>query len=233
MSTPPEQPPAPYEPAGRAADPQQHAAPSPGQQYPAPARPRKTGPKVLTFVGVGVLVLGIVLGVVGGVGTARGIADMVPADLVTAQGTAGSDAIGVEQSTTPLTFEATEPGAYIVYEVSRGPAALLAPSAVTAEGPGGPVHIMPPDQSGALPINGWSVYPLGVIGLEDPGSHTLVVDERMATPDAAIAVGAPLDVDSTLAIGTGGLVLLGGFLLGGLGFALTVAGAIWWAVAKR
>jgi hypothetical protein len=46
-------------------------------------------------------------------------------------------------------------------------------------------------------------------------------------------VGGPLNADSVAGIGGSGIVLLIGFLVGGLGFLLLIAGIIWWAVAKK
>ncbi|MFD2792036.1 hypothetical protein ACFS27_00600 [Promicromonospora vindobonensis] len=204
----------------------------PAQYAPAP-RPRKTGPKVLTFTGVAVLVAGVIAGIVGVVGAAGGIADLLPTDLVTTEGTAGSDAIALETSTEPLTFDASDEGAYLVFEVSQDQSARLPASAVTAEGPNGPVGIEPPDQTGALPTNGWSVFPVGVVVPQETGPHTLVVDGAVASPDVGLAVSGPLNVDSVAGIGSSGLVVLVGFLVGGLGFLLLIAGIIWWAVAKK
>ncbi|GAB2479204.1 hypothetical protein GCM10027063_21150 [Promicromonospora xylanilytica] len=204
----------------------------PGRYAQAP-RPRRTGPKVLTFTGVAVLVAGLVTGIVGVVGAAGGIADLLPTDLVTTEGTAGSDAVALETSTEPLTFDASDEGAYLVFEVSHDQSARLPVSAVTAEGPNGPVGIEPPDQTDALPTNGWSVFPVGVLVPQETGPHTLVVDESVASPDVGLAVSSPINVDSVAGVGRSSLLVLGGFLVGGLGFLLLVAGIIWWAVAKR
>jgi hypothetical protein len=213
--------------------------PQPGgaQGYPTPyqpaPKPRKTGPKILTFSGVAVLVAGVIAGIVGVVGAAGGIADLVPTDLVTTEGSAGSDALALGPSTEPLTFDVQDEGAYLVYEVSQGESARLPVSAVTAEGPSGPLSITPPDQVGMLPINGWSVFPVGVLVPSGSGSHTLLVDESVAADDVSLAVNGPLNVDSVAGIGGSGLVILLGFLVGGLGFLLLIAGIIWWAVAKK
>ena len=208
----------------------QYGYPAP---YPPAPRPRKTGPKVLTFTGVAVLVAGLVAGIVGVVGAAGGIADLLPTDLVTTEGTAGSDAIALGASTEPLAFDVPEEGAYLVFEVSQDQSARLPASAVTAQGPTGPVGIEPPDQTGALPTNGWSVFPVGVLVPQETGPHTLVVDEAVATGDVGLAVSGPLNVDNAAGIGSSGLVALLGFLVGGLGFLLLIAGIIWWAVAKK
>lgn len=215
--------------------------PQPGvggaQAYPPPyqpaPRPRKTGPKILTFSGVAVLVAGVIAGVVGVAGAAGGIADLLPTDLVTTEGTAGSDALALGPSTEPLIFDVQDEGAYLVYEVSQGESARLPISAVTAEGPSGPLSITPPDQVGMLPTNGWSVFPVGVLVPSETGSHTLLVDESVAADDVSLAVGGPLNADSVAGIGGSGIILLIGFLVGGLGFVLLIAGIIWWAVAKK
>lgn len=212
-------------------------APGGAQGYPAlyqPApRPRKTGPKILTFSGVALLVAGIIAGIVGVAGAAGGLADLLPTDLVTTEGTAGSDALALGLSTEPLTFEVEGAGAYLVFEVSQGETARLPISAVTAEGPSGPVSIEPSDQSGALPTNGWSVFPVGVLVPTETGSHTLLVAENVAADDVGLAVSAPLNEDSVAGLGGSGLTILIGFLVGGLGFLLLIAGIIWWAVAKK
>jgi hypothetical protein len=209
----------------------------PAQGYPAPyqppPRPRKTGPKILTFTGLAVLVAGVIAGVVGVAGAAGGIADLLPSDLVTTEGTAGSDALALGSSTTPVTFDVQEEAAYLVYEVSDGASARLPISAVTAEGPNGPLSITPPDQVGMVPVNGWSVFPVGVLVSDGIGSYTVAVDPQLAADDVSIAVGGPLNADSVAGIGGSGLVFLIGFLVGGLGFLLLIAGIIWWAVAKR
>jgi hypothetical protein len=202
-------------------------------QYQQAPRPRKTGPKILTFTGLAVLVAGVIAGAVGITGAAGGIADLMPTDLVTTEGTAGSDALALGPSTTPLTFDVPEEGAFIVYEVSDSASARLPISSVTAEGPDGPLGITPPDQVSSVPVNGWSVFPVGVLVPEVTGSHTLVVDPQLAADDVSIAVSGPLNADSVAGIGGSGLVLLVGFLVGGLGFLLLIAGIIWWAVAKK
>ena len=204
--------------------------PVPNQQ---PPRPRRTGPKILTFTGLAVLVAGVIAGVVGVAGAAGGIADLLPSDLVTTEGTAGSDALALGPSTTPVTFDVQEEAAYLVYEVSDGASARLPISAVTAEGPNGPLSITPPDQVGLVPVNGWSVFPVGVLVSDGTGSYTVTVDPQLAADDVSIAVGGPLNADSVAGIGGSGLVILIGFLVGGLGFLLLIAGIIWWAVAKR
>lgn len=208
-----------------------------GQAYPPPfqpaPRPRKTGPKILTFSGVAVLVAGVIAGAVGFAGAAGSIADLLPTDLVTTEGSAGSDALTVGPSTEPVTFDVEGDGAYIIYEVSQGESARLPISAVTAEGPNGPVSITPPDQIAMLPTNGWSVFPVGILVPTETGSHTLFVDESVAGDDVGLAVGVPLNADSAAGIGGSGLLLLLGFLVGGLGFLLLIAGIIWWAVAKK
>ncbi|MEU4361250.1 hypothetical protein [Promicromonospora sp. NPDC023987] len=202
-------------------------------QYPPAPRPRKTGPKVLTFTGAAILVAGLVAGIVGVAGAAGGIADLLPTDLVTTDGTAGSDAIALGASTEPLAFDVPDEGAYLVFEVSQGQSARLPVSAVTAEGPTGSVGIEPPDQTGALPTNGWSVFPVGVLVPQETGPHTLVVAEAVASADVSLAVSAPINVDHVEGIGGSSLIALFGFLVGGLGFLLLVAGIIWWAVAKK
>jgi hypothetical protein len=65
------------------------------------------------------------------------------------------------------------------------------------------------------------------------GSHTLLVDASVAADDVSLAVSTPLNADSVAGIGGSGIVLLIGFLVGGLGFLLLIAGIIWWAVAKK
>ena len=202
-------------------------------QYQQAPRPRKTGPKILTFSGVAVLVAGVIAGIVGVAGAAGGIADLLPTDLVTAEGTAGSDALALGPSTVPLTFDAQDEGAYLVFEVSQSESARLPVSAVTAEGPSGPVRVEPSDQSGRLSSNGWSVFPVGVLVPSGAGSHTLLVDASVAADDVSLAVSTPLNADSVAGIGGSGIVLLIGFLVGGLGFLLLIAGIIWWAVAKK
>jgi hypothetical protein len=207
------------------------------QGYPAPyqpaPRPRKTGPKILTFSGVAVLVAGVIAGIVGVAGAAGGIADLLPTDLVTDEGTAGSDALALGPSTEPLTFDVEDRGAYLVFEVSQDESARLPISAVTAEGPTGPVSVEPSDQSGSLSTNGWSVFAVGVLVPMETGSHTLSVDQNIAADDVSLAVSAPINEDSVAGLGGSGLVILLGFLAGGLGFLLLIAGIIWWAVAKK
>ena len=208
------------------------SAPSEGPTYPPP-RPRRTGPKVLTFSGNAVLVEGMVLGVVGVAGAARGIADVVPTDLVTREGTAGSDALALGPSTTPLPFDVQEQGGYLVLEVSQDPSARLPASAVSAEGPSGPVRMSRPDESGSLEVNGWSVFPVGVLVPDEEGTHAIVVDPQVAAADVGIAVSGPYNAGSVAGIGGSGIVLLIGFLVGGLGLAMLIAGIVWWAVARK
>jgi hypothetical protein len=178
-------------------------------------------------------VAGVIAGIVGVAGAAGGIADLLPTDLVTTEGTAGSDALAFGPSTEPLTFDVQEEGAYLVFEVSQGETARLPVSAVTAEGPSGPVSVEPADQSGSLSTNDWSVFSVGVLVPAETGSHTLLVDESVAADDVSLAVSAPLNADSVAGIGGSGIVILIGFLVGGLGFVLLIAGIIWWAVAKK
>jgi len=213
--------------------------PTPGGQYMYPdpsrpaARPRRTGPKVLTFTAIAILLAGVVAGIVGVVGAAGGIADLLPTDLVTTEGTAGSDALALGPTTEPVPFDVQADGAYLVFEVSRGESARLPVASVTADGPTGPVSIEPPDQTGALPTNGWSVFPVGVLVPSETGPHTLAVDETVAADDVSIAVSGPINADSVAGIGGSGIVVLLGFLVGGLGFLLLIAGIIWWSVAKK
>ncbi|MFE7503974.1 hypothetical protein [Promicromonospora sp. NPDC057488] len=200
---------------------------------PPPERPApRTGPKVLTFSAIAVLVVGMIVGVVGLAGAARGIVDLVPTDLVTSEGTAGSDALALGPSTTPLPFDVREKGAYLALEVSRDPSSRLPASSVTAEGPSGPVRINRPEQSGSLEVNGWSVFPVGVLVPDEEGTHAILVDPQVAADDVSIAVSGPFNAESVAGIGGSGILLLIGFLIGGLGFGMLVAGIIWWAVTK-
>lgn len=208
------------------------SAPSEGPTYPAP-RARRTGPKVLTFGGIAVLVVGMILGVVGAAGAARGVVDLVPTDLVTREGTAGSDALALGPSTTPLPFDVRERGGYLVLEVSQDSSARLPASAVSAEGPSGPERMSRPDQSGSLEVNGWSVFPVGVLVPDEEGTHAIVVDPQVAADDVSIAVSGPYNADSVAGIGGSGILLLIGLLVGGLGLAMQVAGIVWWALARK
>ncbi|WP_369373760.1 hypothetical protein AB1046_07095 [Promicromonospora sp. Populi] len=209
----------------------------PAPQYPAPQyqapRARKTGPKILTFTGIAILLAGVITGIVGVVGATRGVVDLLPTDLVTTEGTAGSDAVAFGPSTEPLTLDVPQVGAYLVFEVSRGESARLPFSAVTAEGPSGPVSIEPPDQTTPLPTNGWSVFAVGILVPEESGPHTLVVDPALAADDVSLAVSSPINIGSVAGLGGSALVVGLGFLVGGLGFLLLIAGIIWWAVAKK
>lgn len=207
------------------------------QAYPAPyqppPKPRKTGPKILTFSGVAVLVAGVIAGIVGIAGAAGGIADLVPTDLVTAEGAAGSDALAVGPTTEPLAFDVADEGAYLVFEVSQNSSAVVPVSAVTVDGPTGPVSVEPSTESGQLSSNGWSVFPVGVLVPVESGAHTLSVEPDAAADGVSLAVSAPIDAESFAGLGGSGIAILLGFLAGGLGFLILIAGIIWWAVAKK
>ncbi|MFI2486441.1 hypothetical protein ACH47X_05995 [Promicromonospora kroppenstedtii] len=208
------------------------SVPPPEPPAPGPA-PRRTGPKVLTFTALGVLLVGMIVAVVGFAAAARGIVELVPTDLVTSEGTAGSDALALGPSTTPVAFDVQERGAYLVVEVSRDSSTSLPTSSVSAQGPSGPVRMSRPDQPGSLEVNGWAVHPVGIMVPDEDGTHAIVVDPQVATDDVSIAVSGPFNAESVAGIGGSGLVLLLGLLIGGLGFLLLIGGIIWWALAKK
>lgn len=196
-----------------------------------PRAPRRRGPKVLTFVGAGVLLVGLVAGIAGVVGAARSAGGFIPTGIVAADGTRGPDALAFTEVPGTATFEVTETGGYLLYEVSSSARSQIGEADVVVTGPGGPVDAAVSGTSQTARLDdGRVLRVLGAITADQAGTYEVEVRPADVS-GVAVAVGRPITDDAVAGLGAGALTALAGFGLGGLGFALLLAGVIWWAVS--
>ncbi|MBD9700346.1 hypothetical protein IGS67_12765 [Flavimobilis sp. GY10621] len=189
---------------------------APGWQQPAPSVRKTRGAKILTFLGIGLGLVSLVLLVVG-------FSQITSA---VAQGT-------TELTETIVTVPSpgtrdTELAAGSTYEIWATQSTTFSPSVtdITVTDPTGAVVAL----SGATNAPDLSDLGIDLVGrftTTETGTYTVTVPEGADV--VLTSAGAFDDLVSTLTAGGG--MLVGGFLLGSLAFLMTVAGAIWWGVA--
>ena len=190
---------------------------APGWQQPAPSVRKTRGAKILTFLGVGLGLLSLVLLVVGFSQIASAVA--TGATVLTEK---------IVSVPSPGTRD-TELAAGSTYEIWATQSTTFSPSVtdVTVTDPTGAVVAL----SGATTAPDMSDLGIELVGrftTTETGTYTLTVGEG-ADEVVLTSAGALDDLVSTLT--SGGGMIVGGFLLGSLAFFMTVAGAIWWGVA--
>ncbi|QIK83612.1 PPC domain-containing protein [Sanguibacter sp. HDW7] len=202
-------------------------APAPGgygqPQYGAPAwqpapRMRKTlGAKILTFTGLGLSIVAVVMLVVG-IGR---IAETAPASLTElADSIASADTPGSTQ--VALTAGST-------YEIwtSRSTSAFLDVDDILVTTPsGGTVAVV--GATGDVSVNDLNASIVGRVTAPESGTYTIDVTSDMGVL-TFMPNGTFDDLLTGFMAGTG--LILGSLAVGGLGFCLLLAGAIWWGVA--
>jgi hypothetical protein len=207
------------------------APPYGAPQYGAPPARKRKGPRILTFVGAGILVVGVVVGIFGVVGLAQNASGFIPTGIVAEDGGQGPDALAFTEVPGTASFEVTSAGGYLLYEVSSSAAGQLGASDVAVTGPDGPVDASVSGTSQQAELNGRNLRVLGAFTADQPGTYEIEVAPAAQVQDVAVAVGTPITDDAMEGLGAGALTALAGFVLGGLGFLLLLAGVIWWAVA--
>lgn len=197
-----------------AAAPQPYGA-SAWQQAAPPIR-RTRGAKILTFLGVGTGVIALALLVVGFGQITSAVAsssDQIAGTIVTVPSPGSRDAELAAGSTYEIWANRSETfSASVVDVVVTDPsgADVVLSEAITAPN-----------------LSDLGIEPVGRFTATEAGTYTLIVGEG-ADEVALTSAGALDDLVSTLT--SAGLLLIGGFVLGALGFLMVLAGAIWWGV---
>ncbi len=211
--------------------------PQPGFPYPPlqqPNRPMSTrGPKILTFVGGGVLTLAIVALVLAIIG----LVSLVPTGIVDSRGEPGADSLLSLETTEPALLDSVGDVTYNLWEVTFG-VSIMSPSDVEVTGPDGEdVLVRNPSVSSHSTVNGVQSRTFGEFSAAEPGAYLVTITpvggaradgfERVIVSYAAGFEGFFADV-----LGTTALMIMG---IGGgiVGFGLTIAGIIWWGVARN
>lgn len=208
---------------------------------PAPPRPSTRGPKIMTFSGIVILLVGVVAV---GFAVTMFIASL-PLNVVTQDGRPGESAIdgfAVSQE-----FELDSPGAtsYDLWEVqTTSPGAFdLARDDVDVRNPDGQsVYVTNTQVSGSTTAGRFKAATLASFTATKSGSYTITVTPGSNFSGPSTDGSGPVDVIvkegtefgsfftgifSTIAavfIGIAGLLIGGG---------LTIGGGIWWATVKR
>lgn len=216
-----------------------YGQPQPGNPNPPlqrSLRPMSTrGPKNMTFIGGGILVIGIVALVLAIVG----LVSVLPTGIIDGQGKPGSDALLSIEGPEPVSLDSSGGSSYTLWEVADHSAqGALSSSAVGVTGPDGEaVPARPPSVSAYNNRNGIYSQAFGEFRTSEPGAYLITVEalggtdlggvERVIVAEATGFGGLFAGVFSTVVLM---IVGIGG---GIVGFGLTVAGIIWWVTANN
>lgn len=193
------------------------------------------GPKILTFVGGGVLTLAIVALVLAIIG----LVSLLPTGIVDSRGEPGSDALLSIENTETALLNSVGDVTYALWEVTYDHGvSILSPSEVEVTGPDGEdVLVRSASVSSQSTVNGVQSRTFGEFSVSEPGDYLITI-----TPGADTNVDGFERVIVTYTtgfegffagvLGTTALMIMG---IGGgiVGFGLTIAGIIWWVTARN
>lgn len=211
--------------------------------YPSPPRkPVSTkGPKILTFCGVFVLLLGIV----GMVFAITSMVSKLPTNVITSQGHGGSAAIAGLKASQEIEFSSPGGMVYDVWEVQsldHEQFGLTRVNVTVTAPDGDEVIVTSPQVTGNTTIQNFKARTFASFPARQSGSYTIVITpgpgwKGPAETDASGA--APVDAVLTQGSEIGSFVTgiftsIGGIFVGILGLllgcGLTIGGAVWWAI---
>ncbi len=202
--------------------------------YPAsPAKTSTTGPKILTFGGIGLLVVTAVLAVF----VVRLFLSVLPLGIVDSDGSPGPDAVGGTDVPGSVTLTLETDTAYTVYlAFPSNTAAALSEDPTVTDAMG---TILPglPAPASTSTIGGVSAEGVHTFRTSAAGEYTIDVPE-LADPDSTPWATAVVTEGDDLPAFFSGLfgTVFGVFLaigLGVLGLGMVVGGGIWWYVRSR
>lgn len=221
-----------YPQQGQYGAPGQYAQPNQFGQWAPPPRPMRTrGGKILTFSGIGVLILGIVALVAAG----SMFFSQLPFGIIGSDGGPGSDARASAGVPGTMQVEADAGELLTLWETAPSRADLgLRSTDVEIVGPDGSSVRTTAGIGGYSDMHGVSARTVANFSARDAGTYTItVLDTSAATlPDHQVIVAPGTEVGDffTTIGGSIGLVFVGiaGLTIGGL---MAIGGAIWWGVA--
>lgn len=217
---------------------------------PAPKTASTTGPKILTFSGIAVLLIGLVALIF----AITSMVSTLPLNVITSQGQPGSGSLA--GLTVAEDHEFTSPGglSYDLWEVQQSPNGQfgLDRESVTVIGPDGVrVTVRGSEVSGSSSVDGFKAQSFASFAAQQAGSYTITITpapgysgpssnfsgaegseaNNTGTVDAVITKGSEF---TTLFTGVftfiGGIMVgIAGLLLGG---GLTIGGIAWWINAN-
>lgn len=218
---------------------------------PPPPKPASTtGPKILTFSGIAVLLLGIVA-LIFGITT---MVSNLPLNIITAQGQPGSAALAA--LTMSEEFELSSAGglSYDLWEVQQSPTGQfgLEPDTVSVIGPdGNSVAVEPTEVSGSSSVGGFKAQSFASFSAAKAGSYTIVITPGPGysgpstnfSGTEGLSADSPAPVDAVMTEGsdfssffTGLFTSVGGIIVGVfallVGGGLTIGGIAWWINAN-
>lgn len=199
--------------------------PPAGRYLPAPPRTSTRGARILTLIGVLVLVVAVVVGVVG----IKTLSDTVSDPLRPAT---GSVVIARGPSDASLTLEAEAGRTYSLVAIDPTSAATVAATADVTGPDGEPVRVVPVDESTHLSLDGYTVSRFASFTTTSAGTYTIdVVSSVTRSWDVAVAdPGAVDDLARDLVVGV--VLVVAGVIGAGVGLVLSISGWIWWAVRR-
>lgn len=196
---------------------------------PLPVKTSTTGPKILTAVGVLLLVAAVAVIVL----VARLFLSVLPTGIVAADGAPGPDAAGGTEVPGTVTLSLPASTVYAVYLAHPSTVDGLALSdPVTVTGPDGQPASFAATPSGTTTSNGVTAEDVSAFQTGAAGDYTVTVPELEdpdATPWATVIVTESDNIPGFI----GGVfgTIAGVFVAIGLGLAgltVTIIGAIWW-----
>lgn len=210
--------------------PHQHAQPL---SYPGQRPVSTKGAKILTFSGIGVLVIGVIALVA----AIMMLFSIVPSGLLTSSGAPGSETIA--NTDVPGSTSITSQGntAYTVWAVSdEGGRFSTTRKDVEVRGPDGQVvALRTPSVSASSSVNSFRTEAFGEFQATAAGTYEITVSAATTTnAEERVFVTEAMQFGSFITglFGTVGLMFLG---IGGLivGFGIALGGTIWWITANN
>ncbi len=207
-------------------------------QQPAPKPASTRGAKILTFIGVGVVLLGLVALIFSGI-VAK---SMIPTGVITVDGMPGDRIIADTNVPGELTFEGTAEAKYTLWLViEEGEEAATSRQDVEVRDPeGNKLHVRTPSITEKSVHSVYEANALGVVTAPKTGTYTVsVTKSALVTQNEQLSVSLTDDYGPVAdgifgafykGLGVIGLMILGstGLFIGG---GMALGGGVWWGVA--
>lgn len=207
---------------------------------PAPKPASTTGPKILTFSGIFLLLVGLA-----GIGIAIAmIIGNLPMNVITPQGQPGSDALAGITASEELQFDSPGGTSYDLWEVqaSLGGQSIFGTASVTVTGPdGSAVSVRNAEVNGNMTLGTYRAETFASFQAAESGTYIITLTPRPGSEPLSsnVEFGEATPVDAVLSQGsefpsflTGIFTSIGAMFLGIfallLGFGLVIGGVIWW-----
>ena len=195
---------------------------------PLPVQTSTRGPKILTWVGVGLLLAAIAVVVL----VVRTFLSVLPIGIVAADGAPGPDAAGGTEVPGTVTLSLPAETTYAVYLAYPSGVSVQLSEEVEVTGPDGEPASRTSVPSGTTTSNGVTARDVSAFRTGAAGDYTITAPE-LENPDTAPWATIIVTESDSIPGFVGGLfgTIAGVFLAIGLGIAgliVTVLGAIWW-----